>query len=65
MSLQHEVTYTLPVLVRNVAILQSEVNLLLVLSRHFIVAIDHVRVAPATLDQILNLLGCDASPVAG
>jgi hypothetical protein len=57
-------TYTLPVLVGNVAILQSEFNLLLILSRHFVVAIDHVCVAPTTLDQILNLLRRDASPVA-
>jgi hypothetical protein len=47
-----------------VAVLQSELDLLLVLSRHFIVAVDHVGVAAAALDQVLNLLGRDTSPVA-
>jgi hypothetical protein len=57
-----EITYALPVFIRDVTILQGEVDLLLELSRHFIVAIHQIRIAISGLDQILNLLGCDASP---
>jgi hypothetical protein len=57
-----EITYTLPVFVGNVAVLQGKVDLLLVLSRHLVVAIHHVGIAPTALDQILNLLRRDTSP---
>ena len=55
-------TYALPVFVRDVAVLQGELDLLLEFSGHLIVAIYHVRVALSGLNQMLNLDGCDASP---
>lgn len=57
------VTYTLPVLIWDVAILQRELDLLLELFRHLIIAIHEVCVALGGLNQILNLFGSDASPV--
>jgi hypothetical protein len=59
-----EITYTLPVLVWNMAILQSELDLLLVLLRDLIEAVNQVRVALSSLFEILNLLRCDTAPIA-
>jgi hypothetical protein len=59
-----EATHTLPVLVWNMAILQSELDLLLILLWDLVEAINQVRVAISSLFQVLNLLGCDTSPVA-
>lgn len=44
------------------AVLQGELNLLLELGRYLIVAVHHVSVALGGLDQVLNLLGRNASP---
>jgi hypothetical protein len=57
-----KVTYTLPVFVGDMAILQGELDLLLELGRDLVVAINHVRVASSGLNQVLNLLGRNTSP---
>jgi hypothetical protein len=57
-----EMTYTRAVFIWNVAILQCELDLLLILSWQLVIAIDHVSVASTCLDQVLNLLRSNASP---
>jgi hypothetical protein len=55
-------TYTLPVIIGHVTVLQREFDFLLVLCRELIVAIDHVCVASRGLDEIVDLCRCDAAP---
>jgi hypothetical protein len=55
-------TYACAVFIWNVAILERELDLLLVLGGQLVIAVDHVGVTTACLDQILNLLWSDASP---
>lgn len=56
-------TYARAVLVRNVTVLERVPDFLLKFGRELVIAIDHVRVAPARLNKILNLLGSNASPI--
>ena len=57
-----EDTYACAVLVRNVAVLEREIDLFLKFGGQLVVAIDHVSITSACLDQILNLLRSNASP---
>jgi hypothetical protein len=56
-------TYTRAVFIWNVAILECELDFVLILSWQLVIAIDHVSVASTCLDQVLDLLGSNASPV--
>lgn len=57
-----EDTYACAVLVRNVAVLEREIDLFLKFGGQLVVAIDHVSITSACLDQIFNLLRSNASP---
>jgi hypothetical protein len=56
-------TYSCAVFIRDVAMLESKLDLLLELIGQLIIAINHIGVASASLDQVLDLLRSDASPV--
>jgi hypothetical protein len=45
-----EMTYALPILVRNVTILQGKFDLFLILIGDFVIAIDHVGIALSSFD---------------
>lgn len=55
-------TYAFPVLICNVTMLERVLDFLLVLGGQLVEAINHVCVALGGLNQVLNLLGCDAAP---
>ena len=57
-----EWTYTLPVFIRHVTVLQRKFNLLLELFRELIVTVNHLGIASRGLDEVVNLCRCDAAP---
>jgi hypothetical protein len=56
-------TYARAVFIGNMAILERELDLLLVLCRKLVITVDEVSVAFAYLNQVLYLLGSDTSPM--
>lgn len=56
------VTYALPVLVWDVAVLEGKLDLVLILGRNLVEAIDDVSVTSGGLDQVLDLLGRNTTP---
>jgi hypothetical protein len=56
-------SYASAVFIWNVAVLQGRLDLLLVVGRELVKAINEISVAAARLVQVLDLLGSDASPV--
>jgi hypothetical protein len=62
MSRDGRFTYTFPVLIGHVSVLESEINLPFQICRKVIVAIDHLCVAPAFFDEVGNLRWRHAPP---
>jgi hypothetical protein len=54
--------YAFPILIRHMAVLESEIDLLFQICGKVVVAINHVRVASALFDEVGNLRWRHASP---